>query len=64
MRSLDGYPAYRILGAQQADICPSIYDLARNKAWPVRELRRDAKTLESVFNNLVTSAQPVGSPDR
>jgi ABC-2 type transport system ATP-binding protein len=56
MRSLDGYPAYRILGTQQADLCPSIYDLARANAWPVRELRRDAKTLESVFNNLVTSA--------
>jgi ABC-2 type transport system ATP-binding protein len=56
IRSLDGYPAYRILGTQQADLCPSIYDLARTKSWPVRELRRDAKTLESVFNNLVTSA--------
>ena len=56
MRSQDGYPAYRILGNQQADLCPSIYDLARAKAWPVRELRRDAKTLENVFNNLVTSA--------
>jgi ABC-2 type transport system ATP-binding protein len=56
MRSQDGYPAYRILGTQKADLCPSIYDLARAQAWPVRELRRDAKTLESVFNNLVTSA--------
>ncbi len=56
IRSLDGYPAYRILGTQQADLCPSIYDLARTKSWPVRELRRDARTLESVFNNLVTSA--------
>jgi ABC-2 type transport system ATP-binding protein len=56
VRSLDGYPGYRILGTQEADLCPSIYDLARTKAWPVRELRRDAKTLESVFNNLVTSA--------
>jgi ABC-2 type transport system ATP-binding protein len=56
MRSLDGYPAYRVLGAQQADLCPAIYDLARANEWPVRELRRDVKTLESVFNNLVTSA--------
>jgi ABC-2 type transport system ATP-binding protein len=56
IRSQDGYPAYRILGAQQADLCPSIYDLARSRAWPLRELRRDAKTLESVFNNLVASA--------
>lgn len=56
IRSQDGYPAYRIMGVQQADLCPSIYDLARTKAWPLRELRRDAKTLESVFNNLVASA--------
>jgi len=56
IRSQDGYPAYRILGAEQADLCPSVYDLARSKAWPLRELRRDAKTLESVFNSLVTSA--------
>jgi ABC-2 type transport system ATP-binding protein len=56
MLSADGFPGYRVLGAQQADLCPSIYDLARTNAWPVRELRRDAKTLESVFNHLVTSA--------
>jgi ABC-2 type transport system ATP-binding protein len=56
MRSQDGYPAFRILGAQQADLCPAVYDLARANDWPVRELRRDVKTLESVFNNLVTSA--------
>ena len=64
MRSVDGYPGYRILGTKQADLCPAIYDLARAKAWPVRELRRDAKTLESVFNNLVTSTSVAGAPDR
>lgn len=56
IQSQDGYPAYRILGAPQTDLCPSIFDMARTKAWPLRELRRDAKTLESVFNNLVASA--------
>ncbi len=56
IRSMDGYPAYRILGAQQADLCPTIYDLACTKQWPLRELRRDAKTLESVFYSLITSA--------
>jgi ABC-2 type transport system ATP-binding protein len=53
--SADGYPAYRVLGTQEADLCPHIYELARTQAWPVREVRRDAKTLESVFNNLVTN---------
>jgi ABC-2 type transport system ATP-binding protein len=56
MRSADGYPAYRVIGAQELDLCPLIYHLAREREWPVRELRRDVKTLESVFNNLVTSA--------
>jgi ABC-2 type transport system ATP-binding protein len=57
IRSLDGYPAYRVLGAAQSDLCPALYDLARARQWPVRELRRDARTLESVFNSLVTSSE-------
>lgn len=59
MRSLDGYPAYRIAGTEGIDLCPAIFALARQEDWPVRELRRDVKTLESVFNSLVTTAQAV-----
>jgi ABC-2 type transport system ATP-binding protein len=55
-RSVDGYPAYRIFGEPQADLCPALFETARTHAWPVRELRRDVKTLESVFNSLVASA--------
>lgn len=53
----DDYPAYRVLGKDGGgtDLCPAIYDLAREKEWPVRELRRDVRTLESVFNELATS---------
>jgi ABC-2 type transport system ATP-binding protein len=54
--SPDGYPAYRVLGQSEADICPAIYNLARQENWPVRELRPDAKTLETVFNQLATAA--------
>ncbi len=54
LRSADGYPAYHIFGKAQADLCPLIYDLARQHDWPLRELRRDAQTLESVFNQLAT----------
>lgn len=53
-RSLDGYPAYRITGHTEADICPILYDLARQQNWPLRELRRDVQTLETVFNELAT----------
>lgn len=56
-RTGDGYTAYQVkAGSQQVDLCPAIYRLAKEKNWPVRELRRDAKTLESVFNELATAA--------
>ncbi len=53
-RSPDGHPAYRVLGMDEVDLCPAIYDLARNNNWPLRELKRDARTLETVFNQLAT----------
>jgi ABC-2 type transport system ATP-binding protein len=52
MRTPDGYPAYRVTGQEQTDLCPAIYDLAKQENWPVRELRRDVRTLETVFNQL------------
>jgi ABC-2 type transport system ATP-binding protein len=55
-RSPDGYPIYHISGQDGADLCPLIYDLARHKNWPVRELRHDTRTLETVFNQLATAA--------
>jgi ABC-2 type transport system ATP-binding protein len=50
----DGYPAYRVLGqhAEGTDLCPAIYNLAREEGWSLRELRRDVRTLEAVFNEL------------
>jgi ABC-2 type transport system ATP-binding protein len=53
----DGYPAYRVLGQDNgdADLCPAIYNLAREEGWPLRELRRDVRTLETVFNELATT---------
>ncbi len=52
--SADGYPAYRVTGLTNDNLCPAIYELARQKNWPLRELRRDARTLETVFNELAT----------
>ena len=54
----DGYPAYRVLGreADGADLCPAIYNLAREEGWRLRELRRDVRTLETVFNELAMAA--------
>jgi ABC-2 type transport system ATP-binding protein len=53
-RTADGFPAYRVLGMGDVDLCPAIYALARAGDWPLRELRRDVRTLETVFNNLAT----------
>jgi ABC-2 type transport system ATP-binding protein len=55
LTSHDGFPAYRVLGAPQADLTPAVYALARDNGWPVRELRRDVRTLETVFNQLASS---------
>jgi ABC-2 type transport system ATP-binding protein len=51
----DAYPAYRIVGESHVNLCPAIYDLARRQDWPVRELRQDRRTLETVFNQLATA---------
>ena len=51
-----GHPAFRIAGAERADLCPLIFDLARKQNWPLRELRRDVRTLEHVFNELALAA--------
>ena len=55
----DDYPTYRILGQDGVDLCPTIYELARQKDWPLRELRRDTRTLESIFNQLATAPEVI-----
>lgn len=58
-RSGDGFPGYRVLGQSETglDLCPAIYELARSRQWPLRELRRDVRTLEMVFNDLAAHAE-------
>ncbi|MFP4323406.1 MAG: ABC transporter ATP-binding protein [Anaerolineales bacterium] len=53
--TIDRQTGYRVRGAEGADLSPAIYDLAREKNWPLRELRRDVLTLEAVFNRLATA---------
>lgn len=56
-RSVDGFPAYRVLAKDGANELPAaVYALTRQHDWPVRELRRDVRTLETVFNELATTA--------
>ena len=52
-REPDGaHPAYRLHGTRGADLAPAVYQLAASNGWPVRELRSDVRTLESVFNEM------------
>ena len=51
---------YRISGFQKTDLREEVYRLARGRGWPVRELRREAKTLETVFNELVSTSASGG----
>ncbi|MEZ4707143.1 MAG: ATP-binding cassette domain-containing protein [Caldilineaceae bacterium] len=62
-RSLDGYPGFRISGVEKPegagknrndDLCPALYAVAKERNWPLRELRRDVQTLETIFNRLAT----------
>jgi ABC-2 type transport system ATP-binding protein len=54
----DGHPCFRVRGGPEvsgSDLCPLIYQLARENDWPLRELQHDARTLETVFNDLATA---------
>lgn len=55
-------PGYRVQAADKVDLRPAIYRLAREQGWPVKELRRDVRTLEAVFNELATAARDHLSP--
>ena len=54
-RRTDDGDEYRVSGGDE-DLRPALYDLARSNGWPLRELRREARTLETVFNDLVSQA--------
>jgi ABC-2 type transport system ATP-binding protein len=54
--SRPGGHEYRIRAEGAEDLRPELYRLARDNDWPLRELRRDVRTLETVFNELATAA--------
>jgi len=61
VKTVETYPTpdgqeYRVRGTDGVDLRPAIYELVRKKNWPLRELRRDVRTLETVFNELTTAA--------
>lgn len=48
----DGSPGYLVRTAEGSDVRAALFELARAQGWPLRELRRDVRTLESVFAHL------------
>ncbi len=48
----NGRVTYRIHGANGADLPPTIYQAAASHGWPLRELRQETQTLESIFSQL------------
>ena len=46
---------YRITGSE-GDLRSSIYEMVRRNNWPLKELRREVRTLETIFNDLVTES--------
>jgi len=62
VENVEAYPTpdghqYRVRGAGGVDLRPAIYELAHTRSWPLRELRRDVRTLETVFNELTTQVR-------
>ena len=64
MRSVESVPVadgreYRVQPAGRRPAATlrsrTLYDLARERDWPLRELRREVRTLETVFGELTRS---------
>jgi ABC-2 type transport system ATP-binding protein len=55
-QTADGYPAFRIAGDDQTEISAKVFQLASTNNWPLRELKYETRTLETVFNELAVAA--------
>jgi ABC-2 type transport system ATP-binding protein len=55
-RTPEGHPAFRVVPREDDNLSSMVYKLSKEKNWPVLELRRDTRTLETVFNELATTA--------
>jgi ABC-2 type transport system ATP-binding protein len=56
MHGRDGFHTYRLRLDSNLAIGETVAELARGRGWPLRELRRDDRSLEQVFRELTTSA--------
>jgi hypothetical protein len=55
----DGFTTFRLHLSEEREIGETLADLVRREGWPLRELRRDDRTLEQVFRELSETAAEV-----
>jgi len=55
----NGYVTFRLELEPAATVGEAVYDVARERGWRLRELRRDDRTLEQVFRELTESRAEV-----
>lgn len=53
------FHTYRLHLGEDREVGEEVFEAARQKGWPLRELRRDDKTLEQVFRELTESGAEV-----
>ena len=53
--TVEGFHTYRLQLANDDDLGQAVAEAVRSHGWPLRELRRDDKTLEQVFRELTES---------
>ena len=51
----DGFTRFRVVGGD-ADLCPRIFDVVRERSWRLSELRQDTQDLETVFRRIAGGA--------
>ncbi len=52
MPNANGFVRYRVTGDKDLELCPIIFDVAKDKDWRLAELRPETRTLEAVFREL------------
>lgn len=51
----NGQIACRVFGSTDRNLCPDIYNAARDNNWSLIELKKEMRTLEAVFNDLAAA---------
>ena len=56
-----GFHTFRLTLAEDLEIGEAVAEVVRNEGWPLRELRRDDKSLEQVFRELTRTGEEVAA---